>query len=625
MAMNEEQLYNLFIHHRSDELVDMALKQGFLTQDEIGEDVNPVELLWQKAMAEIQDDIMKPIDRSDQKGEADRRRRAEIIARLFLTQHKYEAEARFRNTYAEEINSHDGHFWRFPYTELSETLLAEQWPNPYVDAGRISDIVGEDRCNDLMSASQNIGVHFRRVLETIEADGRLTNDRGETVIVIDQNEGVRITPIVSALFDDGFGEYDIFGEYEPALLSSDQEEEQQVVESPDTYEWFIKRGEWKEVDILTLEERTQSGYMLTWGQPGEGKTTMPYELDENARSLMYLSLYALVSLLDCKNVVYQILYPMKRERKHSKLRTETSLSPNDAVTNGLFNRDKNMVTADKYNCGLDNSITISTGKDTSVQLTIVNEQPPTSRTETYQLSPDDRFWYETVVSINYNDGKEPITVIRGSDLLSFNGYSNPYQENARDIIREAFRCIHKMSSILQVAIDTTEERKRYENVAESYKLQPIIDASISLMRFEDNAVDFEIELDTTHGKEAYAALPLAKYASDKGQVVVMTRSDMEFKTVKKLRLEHRKMWRYVWRRACEQKTSSTIVFDTLFRDINLEDMDRFKRGRMITTLRKMLQERRDQGRLTFKVNRKGNREYSVTVKRIDSIKDICEG
>lgn len=536
----------------------------------------------------------------------------------------------FYNDYLPQIVSHDGHFWRFPYTEALEVLTSEMWPNTHITKGEASKLIGEHMGSaergekayeQLVSASQNIGVHFRKVLEVVEAEGKLQSDQGEPVLSYCE-DGVCITPIVAALANDGYTLAEIFGDYEPSLLVDSQEEETEISENPEQYEWYLRRGEWKSEEIEGA--RIVNDYELIWGKDGEDYTVMPYELNEDAQRFMYLALYALVSLLGCKNMVYQIVYPMKRDRKKSQIRTKNRISPNDSASRGLFGRDKDYITADKYHGGREQAITIPTGKNTSVDLTIINRQSFDSLVETYQLSPIDGFWYETIVSINYNDGKEPITKMRGSDLLRFNGYVNPYQDSTRGTMKSAYDCVRKMAYTLRVAIDATNEHKRYENVAEVYKEQPIIDANVSVMRFDDGTEDFEIELNTTMGKEAFTALPFARYASDKEQIITMKRADMEFETVKRLRIEHRMMWRYVWRRVCEQKTSNTIVFDTIFRNIGLEGITKQKRSQMLGVLHKMLKERRNQGVITFDWTKNGNRDYSVTVQVEDSKKGLFE-
>jgi hypothetical protein len=520
----------------------------------------------------------------------------------------------FKDRYGHDICDRDGHFWRFPYTDVSSALLEEVWPNPYMDRGRLADIVGAGRAEALEEASQSIGIHFRRVLNVAETDGALTDDEGAPVLVRDE-QGVRITPIMYALAYEGYGEQEVFDTYEPWLHDESKEPE-----SLDTFEWHLRQ------EVYTViegdESRKVMDYVIAWDKDGT-TFTMPFALDEYARRFMYLSLCALVSLLGCRNTVYRILYPMKRELKRTKMKTSQLVIPNDAVTNALFEYGRNAIGPEQYHDGLERSIMIPTGKDSSAELTIVNKQPFDALIETYKLTPKHRFWLETAMSIAYNDGKEPVWEITGADLLKFNGWSNPYQKSAIPTMQDAYKCLDTMAYVLRLAIDTTNEQKRFDGLKSEYELRNVIDGKMRIRKFDDGTEDFALILNRAVGPDPIDAFILARYAVDKKQVVTMTRADMEFKTVKRLQIEHRMMWRYVWRRVCEQKTSNTIVFDTIFKNIGIDGITRQKRSQMLGVLHKMLKERRDQGTLTFEWNKKGNRDYSVTIRKTECSDAIC--
>ena len=169
----------------------------------------------------------------------------------------------FYNDYLPQIVSHDGHFWRFPYTEALEVLTSEMWPNTHITKGEASKLIGEHMGSaergekayeQLVSASQNIGVHFRKVLEVVEAEGKLQSDQGEPVLSYGEN-GVCVTPIVAALAND-YMLVEIFGDYEPSLLVDSQEEETEISENPEQYEWYLTRERASSTTMSSFGART---------------------------------------------------------------------------------------------------------------------------------------------------------------------------------------------------------------------------------------------------------------------------------------------------------------------------------------------------------------------------------
>ena len=522
---------------------------------------------------------------------------------------------KFFSVYAPEIRDRGTSYWKFPYTEVSPSLLEyERSQFSYLPTFLAGKVVTTETWNAFRGAYENVPEHFERVLASIE-DGTFTDDEGNKPVKVEDGK-IDVSLIAHALAREGYGKLEIFG-----FISTSSDD----IEDSDKY--TLSKGEMKffqnsvtDNDLLN-PDALEEGYCLIFNDKdpdlGVVKHTMPYT--EYGMFIhypfMYLTLYALVSLMNCGKSVRALAYPMKRERAKKNMKTDSVKMPNDAVHKALLDRPKDTaIEAYQYFDPEAKAIEIPTGGGGYATVTIINDMPFDAMTEAYRLSPVDRFWYEAVCSMAY----EGMGVIRGSQLMTFNGWKNPYQENARKTMERALNSIAKMSRI-RVGIDTTnEKKKRYRKLAESYGFRPVIDCNYDIMRFDDGTLDFEITLNTTNDGTPFGALPLAVYARDKKQLVSASREEMEFRTIKHLETDQRMMWRYVMRRMREQKTSNTIVFDTIFRNIGLENIDRFKRARMLSMLHKMLEERQEDGILTFTWNRDrlGKNEYSVTIRPI---------
>lgn len=520
----------------------------------------------------------------------DDEQRERMQADLEKAQRLYRASqlAYFREQYAPEINEHEADYWKFPYTGVSYALIAyEQARFGNITDKKATELVEPQTWGAFKDAHANIEPHFWRVWSAIE-DGTFIDDNGERVVKVEDGE-IDITPIVDALFVDGFDEAGVFGDWEPPLNEGE----------PSTY-WHLKPHTWKhqagDGEIVEVE-----GYCLCYEEWEQDEDTgevehvdieTPFELDYFG--FWYLTLYALVTLLDCEKSVRALAYPTKRQMKRKYLTTKTRVMQNDTVTNALFGRDENAIQPAQYFGGKENAIEIATGKKLSASLYLVNDMSVEDAVEAYRLSPVDRFWLEGVCSMAH-DGTD---VIRGSDLLKFSGYKNPYQETSRGVMEQAIRSITKMRK-LEVMIDTTKELSHYKGLSQAIDFKPIIDCNYRLMRFDDGTSDFEIMLNVPKGGAPIDALPLAVYASDKKQLLAAPREEMEFKTVKRLSLDHRVMWAYVLRRIETKGLSETLRFDTILKNTVDGEITRNKRFKMLRVLHSMLEERQADGKLTF--------------------------
>lgn len=227
----------------------------------------------------------------------------------------------------------------------------------------------------------------------------------------------------------------------------------------------------------------------------------------------------------------------------------------------------------------------------------------------YLPSPRDRYWLDAIYTRAWNDGGEPVTIIKGADLLKIAGYSNPYAPSMKTTMGEALSTVLKLSAT-RIQIDTTNEHGAFDDVDREITLRPIINCGdVKVQQRKDGSYDFAIEL----SENLADSLPLLGFAIERKQFISFDTRFYEFKTVKRLTGEHRLMWHYILRRAMEKHSSSSIKFDTMFREIDLEDANSRKRGQMLVMLKKMLREKKDDGVIDYTWNKNGKKDYSVTV------------
>ena len=82
--------------------------------------------------------------------------------------------------------------------------------------------------------------------------------------------------------------------------------------------------------------------------------------------------------------------------------------------------------------------------------------------------------------------------------------------------------------------------------------------------------DFTVNLQT---KEPAEALPLARYAKARGMLTTVEKGDYTFDSIKRLRTDDRQMWAYILRIVRSRKLRGTILFDTMWRNLELEESD----------------------------------------------------
>lgn len=318
--------------------------------------------------------------------------------------------------------------------------------------------------------------------------------------------------------------------------------------------------------------------------------------------------------------------PKKREQKPDKVTTSELLMPNDRLTKALMTRGDRHIKPQSYVSG--EKITLPTGRGMSAIVSVDTRLDITDLENNYQLNDTDRVWLENLYSLA-RDGHEKIT---GSDLLKMSGYENPYDQSMQKTMQSAFDSAYKATHT-DMLIDSTEENREYERkrgvtLLSAITPTPIVKGTLTALNFEDGVNDFTITLEPPIEGNPLSACTLAMYAEGKGHLLTASKRELEFVTLKRLTHDHRRMWRYVVRRLKGKGENKTIVFETMFKDLNLEDASKDKKYRMLRKLRQMLEERSGQARdksgkpyqepvLSYTWTRKSRKDYSVTVEPVE--------
>lgn len=274
-------------------------------------------------------------------------------------------------------------------------------------------------------------------------------------------------------------------------------------------------------------------------------------------------------------------YKRRRDDNFSLVELKVAIDP---ITRALFQRNRGHVTAADY--WSDKPRVIPTGdKGRSVSLTLKStiDGGITADESEYVLGDRTSYWLDAVVSL----AKAGNDVILGSDMLKQNGYENPYSPKRASTMDEAFTAV-VMAKTTLIAIDATGETgrlKKGKRPTRSMELQPILNAEVFIDEYE---VEEELEdgdgkattIKTRHVKDfrivlpsgsgTLDGLPLAKQADDRDELLTIDPSEEQFTTVKRLTREERRMWRYVLKTIKSKSAKPTIIFDTMFRNLELD-------------------------------------------------------
>lgn len=192
------------------------------------------------------------------------------------------------------------------------------------------------------------------------------------------------------------------------------------------------------------------------------------------------------------------------------------------------------------------------------------------------LSDTQRTWL-TMLQSCVRDNPER-RAFYGSDLLKRFGYQNPLRKNHAETMKEAARAISELTRTV-ISIDTTKEAAGYrENgsrrVVTRVTNMPLVAGIVSLEEYEDGTRDFVVELTPPTGEPASFALPLYKYAEQKGELDEVSSEVFDFKGCGTVTMKHRRVMLYIYRQARSKKLSDTVLFDTMLPRLGIpEDKD----------------------------------------------------
>lgn len=274
-----------------------------------------------------------------------------------------------------------------------------------------------------------------------------------------------------------------------------------------------------------------------------------------------------------------------RESQHAKgdsyhrksggnvLQTGVSLTMGP-LTNALMARNDGAIKPAEY--FKDTAVRVNTGSGfVMLDVRASDETEIDAAYREYQLNDRDRFWLDPLYTLAIEGGK---TVIEGSEILKLRGYANPFASNSASTMRDALRSISKAVGT-RVAIDVTHEkrnrRKGRAKLVSSMRLQPVVNATIDLDRYEVTGSDggtqevirdFTVNLQTA---EPVESLPLAKYERARGMLTTASAGDFCFESIRNLSTDDRQMWSYVMRVVRSKGLSATILFETMWRNLEL--------------------------------------------------------
>ena len=265
-------------------------------------------------------------------------------------------------------------------------------------------------------------------------------------------------------------------------------------------------------------------------------------------------------------------------RKDGRNVTSTSITMSTGpLTNALMARNDGSITAGEY--FNETAVKVNTGSGGYVLLDVraSDNTDIDAAYREYRLNDRDRFWLDALYTIAIDQGK---TTIEGSEILRNRGYANSYAQSAAATMADALKTINKATTT-RVGIDVTQEkrnkRKGHARLVSSTRLQPVVNATYDLDTYEELdengrkiVKDFTVNLQTA---DPIDALPLAKYERARGMLTTATANDFTFEGLSNYTTDDRQMWSYVLRVIKSKKLSGTILFETMWRNLELREPD----------------------------------------------------
>ena len=218
----------------------------------------------------------------------------------------------------------------------------------------------------------------------------------------------------------------------------------------------------------------------------------------------------------------------------------------------------------------------------------------------YQMGAIDQYFLDAAATLVF-DGRK---IISCSQLLKLCGFSNPYAANMAKTREYALKACKK-ARFMPIFLDVTDSECKWRGdyqVSRSTITTTLAkwDIKETYVEGEEDAVkDFEL-LCSGAPEEV---MPLAAISREWEMITRISIESEKFHTVK-ASISDKLAWRYIVKQVYASGISNTIRFDTMFRDLDLDNIDgeqrsmgpydvKRRRDRVIAKIEKMLDEKCD--------------------------------
>lgn len=287
-------------------------------------------------------------------------------------------------------------------------------------------------------------------------------------------------------------------------------------------------------------------------------------------------------------------------RKVHNVRTTRQVALIDPLTNAITDSSNGAITPADY--FTDQGREIDTGGGGVALLDIrASDDADIDDVTTYAADNQTRYWLDHLYPLVLDSAGNGYEV-HGSELLRHAGFKNPYDKKQEPVMSNAFTNILKaMHTLIRIDVTREKRNKRGNNrhLIESTELLPIVGGTMTVDRYEEDGEevrDFTITVKPNIGEDVIDKLPLAKYAQARGMLTNYTQDEIIFPGIRQT-LDDRRMWAYVLRRIKTRGLSGTIKFETMWKDLQVDEglsknARRMKRSRMLGKLEKMLDQKK---------------------------------
>jgi len=336
-------------------------------------------------------------------------------------------------------------------------------------------------------------------------------------------------------------------------------------------------------------------------------------IEVDGRPLKFLEVLAFLAMQDAatdeeREHVFKLAFNVTpkdkagRRKRRGNTPTTAQVALLDPLTNAIMERGPDGIRPEDYFTEAGREINTGGGGVAILDIR-AGEDADLEDLSTFYIDDRTRFWLDHLYPLLLAEGRTDYEV-HGSEILMHAGLKNPYDAKSCEVMADAARNISKAMST-RVGIDVTKERQGRRRdkarLVKSVEIRPIVDGTMTLDTYERDGEgstevvrDFTVIVRPRVGETILDALPLAQYSQAKGMLANFTQDEITFKGLHQT-LEHRQMWAYVLRRIKARKMSQTILFKTMWRDLQLDkgtdEAQRKKHERMLTVLEKMLDQK----------------------------------